>query len=110
MMGLYIYVSEQDRESKRQVSDIELNEEFQEALKCEPLLMIEEYQTVKKRWFKKDIVETKYNLYHETPAHNGSAYQARQQFSGSGSKNFVISYLHGIINGYHSSKNKSTTQ
>jgi hypothetical protein len=35
-MGMYMYVSEQDRTTKREVEDNEVNEEFQEALKYDP--------------------------------------------------------------------------
>ena len=96
---MYIYVSEQDRTTKRKVEDKEVNEEFQEALKYESSLMIEQSnRVIKKGWFKKEIVPF-FQLYHETTAYNGSAYQARYQMSGSGEKRIVIAYLHGIING-----------
>ena len=98
-MGMYMYVSEQDRTTKRKVEDKEVNEEFQEALKYDSSLMIEQsIQVIKKGWFKKESVPF-FQLYHETPAHDGSAYQARYQMSGSGEKRIVIAYLHGIING-----------
>ena len=94
-----MYVSEQDRITKRKVEDKEVNEEFQEALKYDSSLMIEQsIRVIKKGWFKKESVPF-FQLYHETPAHDGSAYQARYQMSGSGEKRTVIAYLHGIING-----------
>jgi len=101
-MGIYMYVSSEDRITKRKVTDSVVNEEFQEALKCDPSLMIEEHpRKVVKGVFKKRVEDkTYYSLYHETPAHDGTAYQARLQSSGSGEKNIVIAYLHGIINGY----------
>lgn len=98
-MAIYIYVSEQDRTTKRKVEDNEVNEVFQQALKYDPSLMIEQKKwVVKKWWFKKEIVVF-FQIYHETPAHDGSAYQARHQLSGSGDKKTVTAYLHGIING-----------
>lgn len=98
-MGMYMYVSEQDRITKRKVDDKDVNEEFQEALKHDPSLMIEQNnRVVKKGWFKKEVVPF-FQIYHETPAHDGTAYQARYQFSGSGDKRIVTAYLHGIING-----------
>lgn len=98
---MYIFISEQDRIEKRTiVFDKQLNEEFQEALKYDGSLMIEERSKfIKKGWFGKTQVIPIYNLYHETPAYDGSAYQARFQFSGSGTKEIVIAYLHGLING-----------
>ncbi|WP_207507003.1 hypothetical protein [Telluribacter humicola] len=99
-MGLYMFVNEDDRIAKRKVSDKDINESFQEALKCDSSLMIEEHVHVKKGGFlRKDKVETTYTLFHETPALDGSPYQARYQFSGSGEKQVVMAYLHGIING-----------
>jgi hypothetical protein len=103
-MGLYMFINEQDRSRLRKVSDPSLNEEFQEALKYHPLLMIEEYPVRRKRtfwskWFKRPEPEMHYQLYHETPSWDGSPYQARYQISASGKKKTVIAYLHGIING-----------
>jgi len=98
-MGMYIHVSEQDRIAKRQVEDKDVDVEFQEALKYDPSLMIEQSNRImKKGWFKKEVVPF-FQIYHETPAHDGSAYQARYQFSGSGDKRIVTAYLHGIVNG-----------
>lgn len=115
-MGLYMYVSEEDRISKRKVSDEYINEEFQEALKYDPSLMIEAYPHIKKvrtGLFKSQMVDdTRYNIYHETPCTSGAPYQARLQGSGSGGKEIVIAYLHGIINGavHNSNKNNFLTQ
>lgn len=101
-----MYVSEEDRTIKRKVKDNYVNEEFQEALKCDPSLMIEEVQYIKKTgWIKKKkTVHTYYNVYHETPSFDGRPYQARYQSSGSGEKKVVIAYLHGIINGVNHNK------
>jgi hypothetical protein len=106
-MGMYIFVSEQDRIAKRKVTDSEVNESFQEALKCDPSLIIEERTAVIKKWFK-TTEKIIYSLYHETPALDGSAYQARWQHSGSGSKEIAIAYLHGIINGVTHIGNKNS--
>lgn len=105
-MGLYMYTSDEDRIEKRKVTDPVLNYEFQEALKYDSSLMIEEHTIkVTKGIFKRTIqYETLYSVYHETPAHDGSSYQARLQFSGSGNKQIVVAYLHGIINGSRSYK------
>lgn len=96
---MYMFVSEQDRKTKRKVSDKYVDEEFQQALKYDPSLMIEEQPIYEVKWFKPKIVGYKYTIYHETPAFDGSAYQARLQLSGSGDKRTVIAYLHGIVNG-----------
>lgn len=99
-MGAYIFITEQDRVSKRKVSDEIVNEEFQEALKHDHSLMIEEHKYIIKKWlFGREINKTTYSIYHETPAFDGSPCQARFQSSGSGEKHVVIAYLHGIING-----------
>lgn len=102
-MGIYIFVSDEDRTIKRKVTDVGVDTEFQEALKCDPSLMIHEnIRKVIKGVFKKRIEDkTTYTIYHETPASDGTPYQARLQQSGSGDKTIVIAYLHGIINGYN---------
>ncbi len=98
-MGLYMFVNDQDRVTKRKVSDSDLNEIFQEALQYDPLLMIEEDRRVTRSFWGKRTEYLSYWIYHETPAHDGSAYQARLQMSASGSKPIVVAYLYGIING-----------
>ena len=100
-MGLYMYVSEEDRKTKRRVDDIEVNSAFQDALQFDKSLMIEEHKCYRKKWFKNEYVQTQiwWDVYHETPGYDGSAYQARLQLSASGSKEKVIAYLHGIVNG-----------
>lgn len=107
-MGLYMFVNDNDRISKRKVSDPFVNEAFQAALQCDPSLMIEEHfhnRKVNSRFFRKNVLENiTYSVYQETPAHDGSAYQARLQGSGSGDKKTVIAYLHGIVNGVNHSK------
>jgi hypothetical protein len=93
-------VSDQDRITKRVVKDKDVNEDFQEALKHDSSLMIEEnYHLKKNGWFGKKERVAWYQIYHETPAYDGSAYQAIYHTSGSGEKRIVIAYLHGIING-----------
>ena len=95
-----MYVNEMDRTIKRRVSEPKLNDLFREALKYDSSLMIEEYSHIERiGWFGKRQITTRYNIFHETPAHDGAAYQARYQISGSGEKSIVIAYLHGIING-----------
>lgn len=98
-MGLYIFVNNEDRVTKRRVSDNDLNEIFQEALQYAPFLIIEEQRRVRRSFFGKRTEYISYSVYHETPAHDGSVYQARLQMSASGSKPIVVAYLYGIING-----------
>lgn len=105
IMGLYMYINEQDRVTLRELTnDTEMNEAFQQALKYDSSLMIREYQiTVKSFWRKK--LETRYWIYHDCNP-NESPYQARYQMSASGKKESVIAYLHGIINGANAAKRK----
>jgi hypothetical protein len=58
-MGIYMYVTEQDRVTKRKVADKEVNESFQEALKLDRSLMIEEHKGFKKKLFKNEFKEIK---------------------------------------------------
>jgi hypothetical protein len=102
-MGLYTYITDQERVSMRKVFDPELNELFQEALQFDPSLLIKNYpvrirKKLIKGWFSSTI-ETRYELYHETPASDGTAYQARIQISASKNMDTLVAYLHGIING-----------
>lgn len=90
-----MYVSEQDRTIMRKVEDMEVNDELQEALKYDPSLMIKQScRVIKKGIFKKETVKF-FEVFHEIPAR----YQIIYQLSGSGTKDIVIAYLHGIING-----------
>ena len=105
-MGLYTYITEADRINMRKVKDINVNELLQEALKHDKSLMItERIETIKEGLFKKLKNVIYFTVYHETPAFDGSAYQARVQLSASGSKSIVVAYLYGIINGALSVKN-----
>lgn len=101
IMGLYTYINEQDRINMRKVNDLEVKEVFEEALQHDPTLMISEtIFTVKNGWFKKPKEVSTFSIYHECFTPNGKpAYEARQQLSASGSKQLVIAYLYGIING-----------
>lgn len=105
-MGLYTYITETDRINMRKVKDIDVNELFQEALKHDKsLMMTERVETIKEGLFRKPKKVSYFTVYHETPAFDGSAYQARFQSSASGSKSIVVAYLYGIINGALSVKN-----
>lgn len=106
-MGIYTYLSEHDRIYMRKVEDVELNELLTEALIYDPTLMISEITYYdKNHWFNKPKKIIKYNVYHECfDSNNSPTYQARIQSSASGSKELVIAYLYGIINGnLHSNK------
>ena len=99
-MGLYMYVNQQDIDNMKKVEDKDVNREFQAALKIEPrLLMIQKTFWKNMGWFKKSEPIQYFDMYYEVPAANGMPYQARMQFSGSGTKDVVIAYLHGLING-----------
>ncbi len=98
-MGMYIFVTDWERERYSKVHDNDiLDEEFQEARKYDNSLLIKEHTVFHKHFWKPMTCETTYQIYHETHP-NESPYQARYQMSGSGRKETVIAYLHGIING-----------
>ena len=100
-MGLYMYISKEDTVRMRNVSNAELNEDLQEALKYDPSIMIEETNTESYTGFlrRRLVIKTSYIVYHEYPAHDGSLYQARLQSSASGDHRTIRAYLHGVING-----------
>lgn len=100
-----MYISESDRKRFKTVQDKYLNEEFQEALKHDNSLLISSYYVFTKRFWKPDLVETRYQIYHDVYP-NKPAYQAYQQSSACGKKEVVIAYLHGIINGSTAKDNK----
>lgn len=110
-MGLYIYITDQDRIDMRKINDPQIMEVFNEALQYDPTLMISETTIiVKDGWFKKKKTVSNFNIFHECFAPNGTpAHQARQQLSASGSKQIVIAYLYGIINRSLSQNNNLIT-
>lgn len=102
-MGMYVFITNEDRVAKRKVTDVMLNGVFKEALKYDKSLMIDEIVFAKSKWFK-TVYETHYEVWHETPALDGSAYQARVQMSATGDEDIIYTYLYGIINGANAHK------
>lgn len=98
-------IVEWDIERFSKVYDSELNEEFQEARKYDSSLLISKSKKFHRHFWKPQTCETIYQIYHETNP-DKDPYQARYQMSGSGSKETVIAYLHGIINGSLSAERK----
>ena len=104
-MGMYMYISEEEtKRMKEVIQDEEVNELLQEALQYNDTLLIEaNYFYRKKEGYKgwllgKKEKDFEYQVYHESRAFDGTAYQARYQLFGS-SKRQVMNYLYGIING-----------
>lgn len=105
-MGIYVYITEQDRVSMRKVTDPELQELFNEAHSYDESLMISECHYPVKRRFIGYKTELRYQIYHESGKPNEPAYQAKQMICASGDLKVVKAYLYGIINGYlHSKQN-----
>lgn len=102
-MGLYIFISDQDRIKMSFVEDQDVNELLKEARTHDPYLLLEQRDHIERRLFRKTI-ESRFAVYHESPALDGSVYQARMNFYGSGNKEVTMSYLAGIINGALSNK------
>ena len=82
-MSAYIFLNNIDRRVMRSVrSSNAINELLKEALEFSPTILISEYTKVRyKGIFRKKILDTHYTVYHESPAHDGSAYQAKVQIS-----------------------------
>ena len=96
---MYMFVTQWEREKFSKIRDNEeLDKEFQEARKYDNSLLITEHTIFHRHFWRPTTCETTYQIYHETHP-DGEPYQARYQMSGSGSKEIVIAYLHGIING-----------
>ena len=99
-MGLYAYISDQDRINWRKVEDVELKELFDEASQHDETLMITENSFLERDGFFKKLKKvTTYTIYHECFMNAKPTFQARQQISASGTKQTVSAYLYGIING-----------
>lgn len=108
-MGFYAYITEYERVNWRKVVDVELKEVFESALKHDETLMIEAFNfTEKQGLFKKPKQTIRYNIYHECFMFGHPTYQARKQISATGSKQLVIAYLYGIINGSNANILKQT--
>lgn len=101
-MGLYAYIDDYDRINMRVVSDKEIQELFSEAIQLDETLMIDTtYYNESNGLFRKPNTKAYYTVYHECFMNGKPMYQARQQMSASGSKQLVMAYLYGIINGSH---------
>lgn len=91
----------------KSVSDKELNELLQQALKYDDTLLIdEEIVYVKKGWFSKVTQETKHKLFHESRSVDGKPYQAQYMLGVDGGVLQITAYLMGIINGGEAMKRK----
>lgn len=98
---MYRFITEEETRRLKSVSDKELNDVLQDALGFDDTILIEENTwLVQRGWFsRKRVAKTTYTVYHESRAHDGSAYQARYQTCASGDASIVFAYLFGIING-----------
>lgn len=99
-MGLYQYITHQDRISMKIVKDKYLQEAFDEALKYDNSLLISSHIHYEKKCFFskwKEVIH--YTIMHETHPKSETPYQARVQSSAMGDKSIIFAYLYGIING-----------
>ena len=103
---MYIYVTEQDvKRMKVVINDNLIHKTLKDALEFDKSLLVEEIHYFKKKkgyrgWFLGEKTSHyRYNVFHESPAHDGSAYQAVYQSSACGGREEVLNYLFGIING-----------
>lgn len=105
-MGLYAYIGEHELPRLTKVSDLQVNEVFQNALKLCPSLLIAERDVIKKKgWFQSTpTMETFYAVYHKEHYRGTWTGQARQMLCASGKKEIAMAYLYGIINGVEDKK------
>lgn len=109
-MGLYTYITEEERDSMKKVTDPEMQSLFNEALTFDNSLLITEHKhRVKNGLFKKDTFVTCYSIFHDEHV-NKPSYQARFISAGSGSKEMAMAYLYGIMNGWLHSITPSPTE
>lgn len=100
-----MYISEEEtKRMKRVYEDEEIDKLLQEALIYNDTLLIDaDIIFRKERGYKGWLLgyeqyHYRYQVYHESRAHDGSPYQARYQLCGT-TKREVMNYLYGIING-----------
>lgn len=102
---MYIYVTDLDVKRMSYLNTNEgLNELLQEARVFDNSILISEdyYYTYKKGYrgwlFGEKEKKFRYTLYHNSPAHDGSPYQALQMSCTSSGVECIIAYLYGVIN------------
>ena len=83
------------------VTDKDLRELLNESLYLYKNYIVKEISWIEKKWFKKDIKHTRYDIYFKLPAHNGGWIGDVQCIGlpGGTSYNQVYSYFLGIVTG-----------
>lgn len=105
-MGMYRYVTEEEVKRMKTVSgDIGIDTLLQEALQYNQDLLVEEnFRYYNKKGYRGWLLGERekkfyYQVYFESPAYDGSAYQAMYVTSVGSARESVVTYLFGIING-----------
>ncbi|MCT3788461.1 hypothetical protein HZQ67_13890 [Elizabethkingia anophelis] len=105
-MGVFTYVPDYQEENYLWVLDHDVNGIFQEAKNLDDTLLIHEVIILRNRFLRKPIIEKTYSIYHKCKDKEGKYYgEVQQMLCATGSREVVITYLYGIINGCLHSKN-----
>lgn len=95
-MGMYTWLSEDEFEKYKKVSNIELNKLFQEVRELMPDVFISERTTFTKRLFRSVKITTSYSLYQISKKP-----EVRCLNLNLSNEMYVFNYLCGLINGYN---------
>lgn len=112
-MGIYTYLNENERQTWSQVHDIELNELFQEIRQkvSDKYLLQMHLHYRKDGWFSKRKTFYSYSMYvdlgHEAKVMNLPANTERSSIGTMLSKETVMTYFYGLLNGFHFSSESS---
>lgn len=96
------YLSESEFERFTKVEDSDVNEVFQQIRAINPVWYINQTTNLKKRWFRKPIIQTRFDVYevYEYPSGNFSKPEVRVQISCNTKAN-VLNFLYGLNVGYN---------
>ncbi len=95
-MGLYAWLSKEEFTKYSEVSNVELNELFQEVRELFPQLYISERTHTVKGWFKKTKIVTTYTLY---TRQRKSDNMVKCLNIKSSNEDYVSNFLYGVLNG-----------
>ena len=97
-MGLYTWLNENEFKTYLVLSDDSLNEIYQEVRELFPQVYVQEKHFTKKSWLGKSNTHTEYSIYVKTDL-DGS--EVRCMNIASHSKELLINFFFGLLNGHH---------
>lgn len=100
-MGVYIYIDNYDKKRMKNVTDEDVNEAYNEAIKYDPTLLVSESTEIYYRkiclFLNQRKTKTVYKVYSEVIGDDGqSLYQAEQIPYATGNKRVAIAFFKGV--------------